>query len=197
MPYIIRDTEFKTDSGNALSPGMWMHTRNWGYKHAKSVPLSACYLWRVEQHDGAMLIAGQGVDVRLLLTQEIATDCMLIEDSACELLAAYPNECAALHKLGWGVYLHYTPFSLHRRLTLYYQRGNKMGNFFLPDELLSQLSKQPEIIRTLLRTSYWRLKHPRYANALLSQQPREVFHWPNAPDLKQLHAVGLAAWKTV
>jgi hypothetical protein len=44
---------------------------------------------------------------------------------------------------------------------------------------------------------YWRLKHPRYANALLNQQPREFFHWPNAPVLKHLHAMGLAAWKTL
>jgi hypothetical protein len=133
------------------------------------------------------------------LTPELAAECILIENPACELLAAYPDECAALHKLGWGVYLHYFDGAytsdLRNRLALHYQRSNKAGNFFLPDNLRYQVERQPEVIRTFLVTSYWRLKHPRYANALLSQQPREFFDWPNAPDLKQLHAMGLAAWK--
>jgi hypothetical protein len=200
MPHIIRDAEFKTSLGKALCPGMWVHTWGWGRKHMKPTPIDGYYLWRVEQHDGVMLLAGQGVDVLVPLTPELADECILIENPACELLAAYPNECAALHKLGWGVYLHYFDGAytsdLHNRLALHYQRGNKAGNFFLPDNLRYQVERQPEVIRTFLVTSYWRLKHPRYANALLSQQQREFFHWPNAPDLKQLHAMGLAAWKT-
>lgn len=201
MPHIIRDAEFHTSAGEGLWPGMWVHTWVWNHRRQEPSPLQACYLWRVEQHDGIMLLAGQGVDVLLPLTAEIADDCVLIRDSACDLLATCPAEWAALRKLKWGVYLDYHTsyynFHLYRRLSLHYHRENGRGRFSMAEGLQYQLEEKPEILRSFLTTCCWRLKHPRYAEALASEQPREFWDWPNTPPLKQLHAMGVAAFKTV
>jgi hypothetical protein len=105
---------------------------------------------------------------------------------------------AALRKLGWGVYLHYysNGYNLYRRLCLHCQRGYSEEFFFLAEEQQYHLAEQPEMLPTLLTTSWWRLKHPRYANALARQHPREFWNWPNVPDVKQLHALGQAAYRT-
>ena len=198
MPHIIRESAFKTCMGQDLWPGMWVHSCGWGHKHSDPSPLHACFLWRVEQHDGVMLLAGQGVEVLVPLTQELAEDCSLIENQQCELLANYPAEWAALRKLGWGVYLHgYTTYNSYRtRLSLYCQRGYKDSRFYLPELPWQQCEEHPEAIRALLATAWWRLKHPRYANALAGQHPREFWDWPNVPAVKQLHVMGQKAFRT-
>lgn len=199
MPHIIRDAEFKTAQGQGLWPGMWVHTYGWGIITSETSPLDACYLWRVEQHDGVMLLAGQGEDILVPLTPEIAEECILIENGACELLATCPTEWAAIRKLGWGVYLHYysNGYNLRRRFGLNCRRRNSYEHFFLAEGQQYQLDEYPEILRSLLATAWWRLKHPRYAYALATQQPREFWDWPNTPVLKQLDALGKAALQTV
>jgi hypothetical protein len=201
MPHIIRDAEFKTSDGEGLWPGMWVYSWGWGNKRKAPSPLDACYLWRVEQHDGVMLLAGQGADVLLPLTPEIAEDAQLIKESACELLFACPAEWAALRRTGWGVYLYYYTsihydVNLRHRLSMDCRRGNEWHRFFLPKEQQYQLEEHLAILPTFLATCAWRLKHPRYANALAGQQPREFWDWPNVPDVKQLHALGQAAFRT-
>jgi hypothetical protein len=187
MPHIIRNAEFKTALGEGLWPGMWVHSWVWGRKRDEPSPLDACYLWRVEQHDGVMLVAGQGVDILVPLTPELAEDCVLIKDERCDLLATCPAEWAALRRTGWGVYLHEY---------LHCQRGNYRHRFFLAHEQQYQLDKHPTTLPTFLATCAWRLKHPQYANALAGQHPREFWDWPNVPDIKQLHALGQAAYRT-
>jgi hypothetical protein len=198
MPHIIRDAEFKTSAGQALWPGTWVHPWGWGRKNLKPTPLDDCYLWRVEQHDGVMLLAGQGVDLLVPLTPELADECILLENQACELLATCPQEWAALRKLGWGVYLHYytNHANLYDRLSLYCQRGTVSRRFLLAEDQQYQLEKHPAILSAFLATCWWRLKHPRYASALASQHPREFWDWPNVPDVKQLHVLGQAAFRT-
>jgi hypothetical protein len=196
MPHIIRDAEFKTSDGEGLWPGMWVQTWVWGHKHQEPSPLDACYLWRVEQHDGVMLLAGQGVDVLVPLTEELAEDVRLIKDQRCELLAEYPAEWAAIRKLGWGVYLHnFTTYSYQRHLCLYCQRGYGDERFFLPALPWDKFEHAPAAVRALLATSWWRLKHPKFARALARQQAAEFWDWPNVPDVKQLHALGQAAYR--
>ncbi|RZK28575.1 MAG: hypothetical protein EOO61_21865, partial [Hymenobacter sp.] len=129
MPHIIRDAEFKTSDGEGLWPGMWVHPWGWGRKRREPSPLEACYLYRVEQHDGVLLLAGQGVDVLLPLTPALADDVQLIKDPACELLAICPAEWATLRRTGWGVYLHYYTSTYYdrnliHRLSLDCRRGN-------------------------------------------------------------------------
>lgn len=198
MPHIIRDAEFKTAQGQGLWPGMWVYTCGWGIPQLPPSPIDSCFLWRVEQHDGVMLLAGQGEDILLPLTPEIADDCALIENGVCELLATYPDEWAAIRKLGWGVYLHYysNGYNLHRRLGLHCRRRHSYEYFFLADKQHYQLDEHPEILRSLLATSWWQLKHPRYAYALMSQQPAEFWDWPNTPKVKQLTVMGKAALQT-
>ena len=199
MTHIIRDAEFKTAQSQGLWPGMWVHTCGWGIPQSPPSPIDSCFLWRVEQHDGVMLLAGQGEDILLPLTPEIADDCALIENGACELLAAYPAEWAAIRKLGWGVYLHYysNSYNLHSRLGLHCRRRHSYDYFFLAEQQQYQLDEYPEILRSVLATAWWRLKHPRYAHALATQHPREFWDWPNTPALKQLDALGKAALQTV
>jgi hypothetical protein len=197
MPHIIRDAEFKTSLGEGLWPGMWVHTKAWGHKYCDSSPLDACFLWRVEQHDGVMLLAGQGVEVLVPLTPELAEGCHLIKDQQCELLANYPAEWAAIRKLGWGVYLHkFTTYRYQTHLALSCERGYKEERFFLPALPWDQHEEHPEAIRALLATSWWRLKHPKFASALARQHKGEFWEWPNVPDVKQLHALGQAAYRT-
>lgn len=197
MPHIIRDAEFKTYLGEGLWPGMWVHAVVWGHKHREPSPLDACFLYRVEQHDGVMLLAGQGVDMLVPLTEELARDVRLIKDQQCELLADYPAEWAALRKLGWGVYLHkFTTYSFRSHLSLYCERGYKEDRFFLPALPWGQHKEHPEAIRALLATAWWRLKHPKFASALARQQSEEFWDWPNVPDVKQLHVLGQAAYRT-
>ena len=196
MPDIIRDATFKTYLGEGLWPGMWVHTKAWGHKYCDSSPLDACFLWRVEQHDGVMLLAGQGVEVLVPLTEELAEEVQLIKDQQCELLANYPAEWAAIRKLGWGVYLHdFTTYRFQTHLALFCERGYKEERFFLPALAWGQ-QEEPEAIRALLATSWWRLKHPKFASALARQQAVEFWEWPNVPDVKQLHALGQAAYRT-
>jgi hypothetical protein len=198
MPHIIRDAEFKTLAGDGLWPGMWVHSWFWQHKRAEPSPLNACYLWRVEQHDGVMLLAGQGADVLVSLTPELAEEVVLIQDQRCELLFSHLAEWALLRKLGWGVYLHdyLVTYKYQHRLSLFCQRGNDRHRFSLPYEQEYELEQSPQILPTFLATCAWRLKHPRYANALAGQHPREFWDWPNVPDVKQLHAMGQAAFRT-
>jgi hypothetical protein len=201
MAHIIKDAEFKTNAGDGLWPGMWVHPWGWGTQREKAFPLDACYLWQVEQHDGRLMLAGQGVDILLSLTHELARECILIKEPAGELLATCPDEWAALRRIGWGVYLHYYTTiyydpELRRRLSLDCRRGDTWYHFILPKHLQSQIEEQPAILTTFLITCYWRLKHPRYAKALAMQQPREFWDWPNVPDVKHLHKLGQAAYRT-
>jgi hypothetical protein len=201
MPQIIRDAEFKTSDGEGLWPGMWVHTWGWGRKRLKPTPIDGCYLWRVEQHDGVMLLAGQGVDLLVPLTPELAEECVLIEEPACDLLATCPTEWAALRRTGWGVYLHYYTslyydVRLRYRLSLGCQRGNQWHRFLLAEKHQYDLAQNPAILPTFLATCAWRLKHPQYASALAGQHPREFWDWPNVPNVKQLHTLGQAAYRT-
>lgn len=201
VPHIIRDAEFKTDNGQGLWPGMWVHTWGWGYKTTKLSPLDACYLWRVEQHDGVMLLAGQGTEVLVPLSTELVEDISLITEPACELLATCPAEWATLRRTGWGVYLYYYTSiyydaHLRHRLALNCRRGNAWQQFLLPEKQQYQLEEYSAILPTFLATCAWRLKHPNYAQALGAQHPREFWDWPNVPDVKQLHALGQAAYRT-
>ena len=197
MPHIVRESDFKTCMGEDLWPGMWVHTWVWGHKHRQPSPLDACFLWRVEQHDGVMLLAGQGVEVLVPLTTALAEEVRLIKDPKCELLADYSAEWAALRKLGYGVYLHeYTAYDFRTYLSLYCIRGYREWRFSLSFLPWGQYEHQSEAVRVHLATSWWRLKHPQYANALAGQQPREFWHWPTVPGVKQLHALGQAAYRT-
>jgi hypothetical protein len=201
MSDIIRDAEFKTSAGEGLWPGMWVHPWGWGCKREKPLLLDACYLWRVEQHKGVLLLAGQGVNVLLQLTHELAKDCILINEPAGDLLAAYPAEWTALRRTGWGVYLHYytsiyyDPLLRHR-LSLDCRRCNVWYHFILPKHLQDQLHQHPAILAAFLATCTWRLQHPKYAKALAGQKPRNFWDWPNVPPVKQLQTLGKAAYRT-
>ena len=198
MPHIIRDAEFKNYHGRALWPGMWVFTCSWGFSYIESSPLNACFLWRIEQHDGVMMLAGQGVDVLVPLTHELVDSFVVIDNPACEMLALWPDEWAALRQLGWGIHLGYysNGSNLRHRFRVYCQRRHTMRMFFLADKQEQQLREYPQILRTFLQTTLWRLKHPKYADALAGDHPREFWDWPNVPETKQLHQMGLAAWMT-
>lgn len=199
MPCIIRDAEFKNQRGDGFWPGMWVHNDLWRHPRHGPTPVDACYLWRVEQHDGVMVLVGQGVDIVVPLSEEVIEHCDLFKHPQDISLADYPEEWAAIRKLGWGVCLYYQErlhaYQTHVRLQCH--RGFRHEMFWLPDKLWYEVHSNPEIMRSFLRTAWWQLKHPKYAEALAHQQPEEFWHWPNTPDLKQLHKLGVAAWKTI
>jgi hypothetical protein len=198
MPHIIQDAEFKTYLGDGLWPGMWVHNSLWLHPRQESTPLDVCYLWRVEQHDGVMVLAGQGINSIVPLTHEIADMLELFKHPSETSLAEYPEEWAALRKLGWGVHLCYEPriYAYQTHIMLQCHKGYRRESFWLPEHLRAELSNNPEIMRTFLKTAWWKLKHPKYAEALARQQSQEFWHWPNTPDSKQLHQMGMAAWRT-
>jgi hypothetical protein len=198
MPHIIRDAEFKTSNDEGLWPGMWVHTYTWQHPRREPSALDACYVWRVEQHDGVMVLVGQGAEAVLPLTNEIAEECVLFKLPLGITLADYPEEWAALRKLGWGVHFGYEPvwYQYSLQAILECQRGNQHENFVLPRELLYKVGDNAAIMSSFLQTAWWRLKHPKYAAALRNQQPKEFWQWPNTPALKELHQLGVAAFRT-